>query len=179
MKFTCSDEKNDKSKELIKSKINEYLGRAEILKEHLSTERRGRSVIGVNGGDGAAGPTGQLYVVAFHPLFSPFINSAATGTLRMMDKTPKQRNYGRPWQVLSYQRSQMSVGTMLRVLKAQKNLCRRRSFCQFNFLICSRANERHGRVSSYMAHRGRGSHIWPKLLRPRQRAHFSVSVQVI
>ena len=127
----------------------------------------------------AAGPTGRLCLVVFHPLFSPFINSAATGTLRMMDKTPKQRNYGRPWQVLSYQRSQMSVGTMLRVLKAQKNLCRRRSFCQFSFLICSRANEPHGRVSSYMAHRERGSHIWPKLLRPRQRAHFSVSVQVI
>jgi hypothetical protein len=69
LKFICSDEKNDKSKELIKSKINEYLGRAEILKEHLSTERRGRSVIGVNGGDGAAGPTGQLCVVTFHFLF--------------------------------------------------------------------------------------------------------------
>jgi len=53
-------EKNDKSKELIKSKINEYLGRAEILKEHLSTERRGRNVIGANGADGATGPTGQL-----------------------------------------------------------------------------------------------------------------------
>ena len=95
---TCLDEKNDKSKELIKSKINEYLGRAEILKEHLSTEKRGRNAIGVNGGDGAAGPTGQLCVLQFHPLFF-FINSAATGTLKMMDKTPKQRNCGRPWQV--------------------------------------------------------------------------------
>ena len=71
-KLTCSDEKNDKSKELIKSKINEYLGRAEVLKEHLTTERRGRSVIGVNGGDGATGPTGQLCVLAFHP-FLPLI----------------------------------------------------------------------------------------------------------
>ena len=71
--LTCSDEKNDKSKELIKSKINDYLGRAEILKEHLSTtERRGRNAIGVNGGDGAAGPTGQL-CVAFHPMF-PSLN---------------------------------------------------------------------------------------------------------
>ena len=59
----CSDEKNEKSKDLIKSKINEYLGRAEILKEHLATERRGRSAIGVNGGDGATGPTGQLCVL--------------------------------------------------------------------------------------------------------------------
>jgi hypothetical protein len=61
--LTCSDEKNEKSKDLIKSKINEYLGRAEILKEHLGTERRGRNAIGVNGGDGATGPTGQLCVL--------------------------------------------------------------------------------------------------------------------
>ena len=75
----------------------------------------------------AAGPTGRLCLVVFHPLFSPFINSAATGTLRVTDRIPKQRNYGRPWQVLSYQRSQMSVGTMLRVLTAPKNFCRRPS----------------------------------------------------
>ena len=61
--LTCPDEKNEKSKDLIKSKIHEYLGRAEILKEHLTTERRGRNAIGVNGGDGAAGPTGQLCVL--------------------------------------------------------------------------------------------------------------------
>ncbi|KAF8972522.1 AAA-domain-containing protein [Flammula alnicola] len=52
-------EKNEKSKQLIKSKINEYLGRAETLKEHLMTEKRGKSAIGVNGSGGATGPTGK------------------------------------------------------------------------------------------------------------------------
>ena len=53
------DEKNEKSKQLIKSKINEYLGRAETLKDHLMNEKKGKSAIGVNGGGGAAGPTGK------------------------------------------------------------------------------------------------------------------------
>jgi vacuolar protein-sorting-associated protein 4 len=52
-------EKNDKSKQLIKSKIREYLNRAETLKEHLVTEKRGKSAVGVNGGGGATGPTGK------------------------------------------------------------------------------------------------------------------------
>ncbi|KIM39058.1 hypothetical protein M413DRAFT_447414 [Hebeloma cylindrosporum] len=52
-------EKNEKSKTLIKSKILEYLGRAETLKQHLTTEKRGKSAIGVNGSGGAAGPTGK------------------------------------------------------------------------------------------------------------------------
>lgn len=54
-----SDERNEKSKQLIKSKINEYLGRAETLKEHLMTDKRGKRAIGVNGGGGATGPTGK------------------------------------------------------------------------------------------------------------------------
>ena len=53
-------EKNEKSKELIKTKFNEYLSRAETLKEHLAEkETRGRSAIGVNGTSGAAGPSGK------------------------------------------------------------------------------------------------------------------------
>ncbi|KAF9482350.1 AAA-domain-containing protein [Pholiota conissans] len=52
-------EKNDKSKQLIKSKIIEYLGRAEMLKDHLMTDKRGKSAIGVNGSGGATGPTGK------------------------------------------------------------------------------------------------------------------------
>ena len=35
--------KNEESKSLIKSKIVEYLGRAETLKEHLMTQKRGKS----------------------------------------------------------------------------------------------------------------------------------------
>ena len=158
MNFTCTDEKNDKSKDLIKSKINEYLGRAEILKEHLTTERRGRNAVGINGGGGATGATGKLYVLHYILCFS-FIDSAATGTLMMMNRTPKQKNCERPWQALSYQRNQMSVGTTLRALTAPKSLCKRPSFCRFNFHISSLASGRHGKVSSYMAHREQGNLI--------------------
>ncbi|THH27482.1 hypothetical protein EUX98_g6703 [Antrodiella citrinella] len=44
-------EKNNKSKELIRSKIDEYMNRAEILKGHLqgSEEKRARKAIGANG----------------------------------------------------------------------------------------------------------------------------------
>ncbi|KAI0317907.1 AAA-domain-containing protein [Amylostereum chailletii] len=44
-------EKNEKSKQLIKSKVVEYIGRAEMLKEHLANagEKRARSAMGVNG----------------------------------------------------------------------------------------------------------------------------------
>jgi len=53
------DEKNEKSKQLIKSKITEYLDRAETLKRHLASEEKGRNAIGVNGSGGATGPTGK------------------------------------------------------------------------------------------------------------------------
>ena len=43
-----SDEKSDKSKQLIRSKIDEYLGRAETLKSHL--ENKSKSPVGVSGG---------------------------------------------------------------------------------------------------------------------------------
>lgn len=59
---TYTDERNEKSKALIKSKINEYLGRAETLKEHLMTEKKGKSAVGVSGGGGASGPTGKSSV---------------------------------------------------------------------------------------------------------------------
>lgn len=54
------DEKNDKSKQLIRSKINEYLTRAETLKQHLTSgEKSKKNAVGangmVNGGSGAAG----------------------------------------------------------------------------------------------------------------------------
>ena len=45
-----TDEKNDKSKLLIRTKINEYLNRAEMLKEHLAGGgSMKRSAIGVTG----------------------------------------------------------------------------------------------------------------------------------
>ena len=46
----AADEKNDKLKTLIKSKIKEYLDRAEKLKVHISNqEQRSKSAIGADG----------------------------------------------------------------------------------------------------------------------------------
>ena len=56
------DEKNERSKTLIKAKIAEYLGRAEQLKEHLSQigEKRARRAIGANGmANGGPGGEGK------------------------------------------------------------------------------------------------------------------------
>jgi vacuolar protein-sorting-associated protein 4 len=58
----CVDEKNERSKTLIKAKIGEYLGRAEQLKEHLSQtgEKRARRAIGANGmANGGPGGEGK------------------------------------------------------------------------------------------------------------------------
>ncbi|KAF5376885.1 hypothetical protein D9615_007228 [Tricholomella constricta] len=45
-------EKNEKSKLLIRTKINEYLARAETLKEHLKASKNSKSAVGVTGGGG-------------------------------------------------------------------------------------------------------------------------------
>ncbi|KIO28383.1 hypothetical protein M407DRAFT_182013 [Tulasnella calospora MUT 4182] len=55
-------EKNDALKGLIRSKINEYLGRAEKLKEHLNAQedKRAKAAVGANGKEtGGAGGSGQ------------------------------------------------------------------------------------------------------------------------
>ncbi|KAG7450913.1 AAA-domain-containing protein [Guyanagaster necrorhizus] len=54
-------EKNEKSKQLIKTKIHEYLARAETLKQHLvsQNESRSRSAVGVNGAGGGIGGAGK------------------------------------------------------------------------------------------------------------------------
>lgn len=60
--FECIDEKNERSKALIRAKIGEYLGRAEQLKEHLSqvNEKRARRAIGANGmANGGPGGEGK------------------------------------------------------------------------------------------------------------------------
>ena len=64
------DEKNERSKALIRSKIGEYLGRAEQLKDHLAqtSEKRARRAIGANGmANGGPGGEGKKLV----PLRSP------------------------------------------------------------------------------------------------------------
>lgn len=55
------DERNEKSKQLIRSKVAEYLARAETLKDHLSQsqETRAKKAIGVNGWSGGTGPGGK------------------------------------------------------------------------------------------------------------------------
>ena len=57
-----ADSKNEKSKQLIKDKISEYIGRAEVLKEHLAAanQKKAKSAVGVNGSSGGAG--GAKYV---------------------------------------------------------------------------------------------------------------------
>lgn len=58
----CVDEKNERSKALIRAKIGEYLGRAEQLKEHLSqaSEKRARRAMGANGmANGGPGGEGK------------------------------------------------------------------------------------------------------------------------
>lgn len=61
--FNCihKDEKNDKSKQLIRVKTEEYLNRAEKLKEHLSSmeEKRGRAAVGLNGSGSGIGGGGR------------------------------------------------------------------------------------------------------------------------
>ncbi|KAK0207857.1 P-loop containing nucleoside triphosphate hydrolase protein [Desarmillaria ectypa] len=54
-------EKNEKSKQLIKTKINEYLARAETLKQHLmaQNESRSRNAVGVNGSGSGIGGAGK------------------------------------------------------------------------------------------------------------------------
>ncbi|KAJ8088827.1 Vacuolar protein sorting-associated protein 4 [Marasmius tenuissimus] len=54
-------EKNDKSKLLIRTKINEYLARAEMLKEHLAAqaEKRGKQAVGANGSSSGVGGGGK------------------------------------------------------------------------------------------------------------------------
>jgi vacuolar protein-sorting-associated protein 4 len=47
------DEKNEKSKILIKTKISEYLKRAETLKDHIKAEKEAKKPVGVSGNGGA------------------------------------------------------------------------------------------------------------------------------
>ncbi|KAF8060835.1 P-loop containing nucleoside triphosphate hydrolase protein [Lyophyllum atratum] len=52
-------EKNEKSKLLIRTKINEYLARAEVLKEHLSTPKNAKSPVLTGGGSGVKKKDGE------------------------------------------------------------------------------------------------------------------------
>ena len=62
-----SGEKNDKAKQLIRGKIEEYIARAETLKEHLSNaeDKRAKKAIGANGmANGGTGGKGMKCVAS-------------------------------------------------------------------------------------------------------------------
>ena len=61
------DEKNDKSKQLIRQKIEEYIARAETLKEHISQaeDKAAKRAVGANGmANGGTGGKGVKCVAA-------------------------------------------------------------------------------------------------------------------
>ena len=62
--YQTLDEKNDRSKVLIRTKINEYLTRAEELKNHIqdTEEKRSRKAVSANGtANGSTGGKGLKY----------------------------------------------------------------------------------------------------------------------
>ena len=90
-----SDEKNEKSKQLIRSKIDEYLGRAETLKSHL--ENKSKSPVGVAGG--AAVKKYALSISLVRHFFDPCY--ALGRTVKRMTRTLRQKSYVRAFQVPS------------------------------------------------------------------------------
>ena len=102
---TCPDEKNDKLKQLIRSKIEEYIGRAEALKTHIqqTEDKQAKNAIGANGmSNGGTGGKGtkcaaQLRFVVFKLLmFSEYKGKAMT-----MIQIRKPRSCEQVSQVLS------------------------------------------------------------------------------
>lgn len=71
------DEKNPKSKELIRNKITEYLTRAETLKDyiHQNDDKKAKRAVGANGMNGSGGG-GKKYVIFQFIISSQFTNSA-------------------------------------------------------------------------------------------------------
>ena len=53
------DEKSDTSKQVITTKLKEYLDRAEQLKEHLHKSSNEKKPIGATNGDGSGEETGN------------------------------------------------------------------------------------------------------------------------
>lgn len=66
----AADEKSDKSKDVVRAKVNEYLARAEQLKEFLEEDKqKPRKAIGATDGEGAyVCPRGRLEESARVPL---------------------------------------------------------------------------------------------------------------
>ena len=56
-----ADEKNERSKKLIKSKFNQYLARAEVLKEHIQgkEDKRAKKLVGANWANSGTGGGGK------------------------------------------------------------------------------------------------------------------------
>ncbi len=66
--YTDPGEKNEKSKELIRSKVKEYMARAETLKDHVlaGEDKRAKKAVGANGfANGGSGGKGVKYAHDF------------------------------------------------------------------------------------------------------------------
>ena len=114
-----SDEKNDKSKELIAKKIEEYLARAETLKGHIQAgEKRPKKPIGVdNSVNGAS--SGESKCVVRSSLYHPLTGVTAG---KKTTEIQKSRNSGMALRVPFFLRDLMSNGMMLQDSKAPKPL---------------------------------------------------------
>lgn len=86
-----ADEKNEKSRLLIQTKINEYLTRTEVLKEHISSqgEKRSRSAVGVNGSGGSTGGGGTKCVLFIFTWFAHAYERTSAGKTTTMGRTPR------------------------------------------------------------------------------------------
>jgi hypothetical protein len=115
-------EKNQKSKEMIRAKVAEYMERAEKLKQHLAqideTTRKKPSAMGANGKSSGDSGKGPKYVLAspYHRL--QHTDQDAEATTR--SKTPNRRNCAVPSRVPSSPKNQTFGGKMSQVWSRQK-----------------------------------------------------------
>jgi hypothetical protein len=88
-------EKNQKSKEMLRGKVAEYMERAEKLKAHLNqndaANRKKPSAMGANGK--VAGGSGKGKYVAIHPSGSTYyLHCALEATKKTTARTPTPRS---------------------------------------------------------------------------------------
>jgi len=96
-----TDEKNEKSKVLIRTKINEYLQRAEVLKEHIRTKGQKKPAANAVGSNGSV-----KCVYTSIPNLCHSDLSAGKTTRMEPTRTQRSRNCGLAYQAPSCKRSQ-------------------------------------------------------------------------
>jgi len=95
-----ADEKNEKSKVLIRTKINEYLQRAEVLKEHIRTKGQKKPAANAVGSNGSV-----KYVYIFTSKLCHSDHSTGKTTRMEPTRTQRLRNCGLAYQAPSCKRS--------------------------------------------------------------------------